>query len=137
MASKLEAARLATTAGENVIIASGRVPDSCPRSSPASRSARSSWPRANPSPLGNDGSALRSSPAAGCVLDAGAQEAIQRKGRSLLAAGIVEVDGNFAKGDVVALRGPDGTEFARGLTNYGHEDLPEIKGLRTSQIAAC
>ena len=36
----------------------------------------------------------------------------------------------------MALRGPDGTEFARGLTNYGHEDLRKIKGLRTSQIAA-
>ena len=35
----------------------------------------------------------------------------------------------------MALRGPDGTEIARGLTNYGHEDLARIKGLRTSQIA--
>ena len=68
-------------------------------------------------------------------LDEGAQEAIQRKGRSLLAAGVVELDGEFAKGDVVALRGPDGAEIARGLTNYGHEDLLQIKGLRTSQIA--
>ena len=68
-------------------------------------------------------------------LDKGAQEAIQRKGRSLLAAGVVELDGDFAKGDVVALRGPDGMEIARGLTNYGHEDLLQIKGLRTSQIA--
>ncbi len=68
-------------------------------------------------------------------LDQGAQEAIQRKGRSLLAAGIVELDGQFAKGDIVALRGPDGTEIARGLTNYGREDLLQIKGLRTSQIA--
>ena len=67
-------------------------------------------------------------------LDAGAQEAIERKGRSLLAAGIVAVDGRFAKGDIVALQGPDGTEIARGLTNYGHEDLARIKGLRTSQI---
>ena len=36
---------------------------------------------------------------------------------------------------MVALRGPDGTEIARGLTNYGHEDLVRIKGLRTGQIA--
>jgi glutamate 5-kinase len=68
-------------------------------------------------------------------LDAGAREAIHRKGRSLLAAGILAIDGCFAKGDIVALRGPDGMEIARGLTNYGHEDLVRIKGLRTSQIA--
>ena len=68
-------------------------------------------------------------------LDDGAQEAIQRKGRSLLAAGIVEVEGRFAKGDIVALRGRGGAEIARGLTNYGHEDLARIKGLRTNQIA--
>ena len=70
------------------------------------------------------------------TLDAGAQEAIQRKGRSLLAIGIVAVDGNFAKGDIVGLRSPDGAEFARGLTNYGRDDLLKIKGLRTPQIAA-
>jgi glutamate 5-kinase len=46
------------------------------------------------------------------------------------------VDGNFSKGDVIALRGPDGVEFARGLTNYGDEDVRKIMGLRTSQIAA-
>ena len=37
---------------------------------------------------------------------------------------------------MVALRGPDGVEFARGLTNYGDEDLRKIRGLRTGQIAA-
>ena len=52
-------------------------------------------------------------------LDAGARTAIELKGRSLLAAGVVEAEGEFHKGDVVALRGPDGGEFARGLTNYG------------------
>ena len=62
-------------------------------------------------------------------------EAIRAKGRSLLAAGIVEVEGRFVKGDIVALRGPDGAEIARGLTNYGHEDLDRIKGLRTTKIA--
>ena len=36
---------------------------------------------------------------------------------------------------MVALRGPDGAEFARGLTNYTADDVQRIKGLRTSQIA--
>ena len=135
MASKLEAARLCTSAGENLIIASGRDPEVLPKivageivgtlflTQGQSLAARKRWIGFTVKPRGL------------LQLDAGAQEAIQRKGRSLLAAGIVEVDGRFAKGDIVALRGPDGTEIARGLTNYGHEDLARIKGLRTGQIA--
>ncbi len=135
MASKLEAARLCTGAGENVIIASGRNAEVLPKilagevvgtlflAQGQSLAARERWIGFSVKPRG----VLR--------LDQGAQEAIQRKGRSLLAAGIVELDGQFDKGDIVALRGPDGTEIARGLTNYGREDLLQIKGLRTNQIA--
>jgi glutamate 5-kinase len=136
MASKLEAARLATAAGENVIIAGGRVPDILPKilagqplgtlllAQGQTLTARKRWIGLTVKPRGR------------LVLDAGAQEAVQRRGRSLLAAGILQVDGKFAKGDVVGLRGLDGTEFARGLTNYDHQDLDKIKGLRTGQIAA-
>ncbi len=135
MASKLEAARLCTGAGENLIIASGRDPEVLPKiiageivgtlflSQGQSLAARKRWIGFTVKPRGL------------LHIDAGAQEAIQRKGRSLLAAGIVEVNGRFAKGDIVALHGPDGMEIARGLTNYGHEDLDRIKGLRTGQIA--
>ncbi len=135
MASKLEAARLCTSAGENLIIASGRNPEVLARivageivgtlflAQGQSLAARKRWIGFTVKPRGL------------LHLDAGAQEAIQRKGRSLLAAGIVAVDGRFAKGDIVALRGPDGMEIARGLTNYGHEELARIKGLRTGQIA--
>jgi glutamate 5-kinase len=134
MASKLEAARLCTSAGENVIIASGRDADVLPKilagdvvgtlflAQGQSLAARKRW-IGSVKPRG----LLR--------LDKGAEDAVLRKGRSLLAAGVVELDGHFAKGDVVALRGPDGTEIARGLTNYGHEELLQIKGLRTGQIA--
>jgi glutamate 5-kinase len=135
MASKLEAVRLCTSAGENVIIASGRDAEVLPKilagevvgtlflAQGQSLAARKRWIGFSVKPRG------------ALCLDKGAQEAIQRKGRSLLAAGVVELDGHFAKGDVVALRSPDGTEIARGLTNYSHEELQQIKGLRTSQIA--
>ena len=69
------------------------------------------------------------------LLDAGAKEAVELQGRSLLAAGVLDAVGQFGKGDVVALRGPDGAEFARGLTNYSSEDIRRIKGLKTRQIA--
>jgi glutamate 5-kinase len=70
------------------------------------------------------------------VLDAGAREAVERKGRSLLAIGISDADGSFRKGDIVSLRDAAGQEFARGLTNYALEDVLKIKGLKTEQIAA-
>ena len=53
--------------------------------------------------------------------------------KSLLAIGIVEVVGEFEKGDVVGIRDPDGQEFARGLTNYATADARQIRGLRTDQ----
>jgi glutamate 5-kinase len=70
------------------------------------------------------------------LLDAGAQAAVEHKGRSLLAAGVVSAEGNFVKGDVVALCGPDGVEFARGLTNYTAEEITKIHGQKTEKIAA-
>jgi glutamate 5-kinase len=136
MASKLEAARLVTAAGENVIIAGGRNPDVLPRiiageavgtlilAKGQTVAARKRWIGLTVEPRGR------------LVLDAGAREAIERDGRSLLAIGVVEVEGDFGKGDVIALRGPDGVEFARGLTNYTSDDIRRIKGLKTGRIAA-
>ena len=71
----------------------------------------------------------------GCV-DAGAQEAVARQGRSLLPIGVVAVTGTFGKGDVVAMCGPDGEEFARGMTNYPSATVDRLRGLRTEQMAA-
>ena len=135
MASKLEAARLATTGGENVIIACGRLPDVLPRivagepigtlflAQGQTVAARKRWIGLTIKPRGR------------LLLDAGARAAIELSGRSLLAAGVVDAEGQFSKGDVVALRGPDGVEFARGLTNYGADEVRRIKGLKTRQIA--
>jgi glutamate 5-kinase len=69
------------------------------------------------------------------VVDAGARAAVQQKGRSLLPIGVVQVQGHFNKGDVIALFDSAGVEFARGLTNYSATDAHRILGLRTEQIA--
>ena len=50
--------------------------------------------------------------------------------------GVFEVEGDFGKGDVIALHDLQGEEFARGLTNYSSGDVRRIKGLKTDQIAA-
>ncbi len=68
------------------------------------------------------------------LIDAGGCAAIQKKGRSLLPIGVIQVQGTFNKGDVVALCDATGAEFARGLTNYPATDAHRIVGLRTEQI---
>jgi len=135
MASKLEAARQATSAGENVIIAGGRTPGALAKiiaGEPVGTlllpqkklvAARKRWIGFTRKPRGY------------LVLDAGARRAIEHDGRSLLPIGVLEAVGRFNKGDVVALRDPDGVEFARGLSNYGSDDIQRIKGLKTGQIA--
>jgi glutamate 5-kinase len=136
MASKLEAARIATAAGENVIIANGRTPGNLAKimaGEPVgtlilagSQSIRSfkRWIGFTAQPRGT------------LVLDAGAREAVEKKGKSLLAIGVTGASGSFTKGDVVSLRDAAGDEFARGLTNYAVDDVLRIKGLKTEQIAA-
>ncbi|MCG8585315.1 MAG: glutamate 5-kinase, partial [Pirellulales bacterium] len=134
MASKLEAARVATAAGENVIICSGRRPGALAEmmagevvgtlfiaQGPAV-AARKRW----------IGFAARS--AGHLVLDDGACRAVVEQGRSLLAIGVAGVRGEFKKGDVIVIEDAAGTELARGLTNYSSRDLNKICGLKTEEI---
>jgi glutamate 5-kinase len=136
MASKLEAARIATAAGENVIIANGRAPGNLAKIA-AGESVGTLFLA--------QGQALRSlkrwigftaQPRGVLVLDAGAREAVEKKGKSLLAIGVTAASGSFKKGDVVSLVDASGVEFARGLCNYAADDVLRIKGLKTDAIAA-
>ncbi|HZZ74176.1 MAG TPA: glutamate 5-kinase [Pirellulales bacterium] len=136
MASKLNAARIATTAGENVIITSGKTPDVLRRialGEPvgtlflAQGQTLSSFKRWLGYTVQTKGQ---------LVVDDGAQRAVESGGRSLLAIGVVDVVGNFQKGDPIGLQTRAGTEFARGLTNYAAADVLKIKGLKTDAIAA-
>lgn len=136
MRSKLKAARLATAAGGAVVMANGSrdgVLDAIFAGEAVGtlflphgegQSARKRWL----------GSAAR--PAGTLTVDAGAVRAVVSQGKSLLAVGVAGVRGEFGKGDVVSVCGPDGVEIARGLTNYPSDDAARIAGLSTDQIAA-
>ena len=67
-------------------------------------------------------------------LDEGASKVIQTAGRSLLPVGVVAVEGNFQRGDVVSCVNPQGVELARGLTNYAATDARKIIGLASDMI---
>ncbi len=73
-------------------------------------------------------------PAGVLRVDAGAERALARGGRSLLPSGVVAVEGDFGVGDCVRCLGPEGREFARGLVNYGAPELARITGVHTREI---
>ncbi len=68
------------------------------------------------------------------VLDKGAHEAIMKGGKSLLPSGIVAVEGNFGRGDLVSCCDPRKNECARGLVNYDSHELSKIMRRKSSQI---
>ena len=134
MRAKLEAAQRAASSGATVVIANGREPDVLLRIArgehigtriPAGADVRESRKRWLLAGLG-EGGAL--------TLDAGAARAIRSQGRSLLPAGIAAVAGDFKRGDIVALRNPQGEQIAVGLSNYAAADVERIRGRRSSEI---
>lgn len=68
------------------------------------------------------------------TIDTGACEVLAQHGRSLLPSGIINVEGNFQRGSSVKVCGPDGNEFARGITDYSSEEIQKILGHRTAEI---
>ncbi|HVT55940.1 MAG TPA: PUA domain-containing protein, partial [Xanthobacteraceae bacterium] len=68
-------------------------------------------------------------------IDAGAVAAL-RRGKSLLPAGVVKIEGQFARGDAVTVRGPNGHEIARGLIAYDHDRALKIIGKNSDTIEA-
>ncbi len=136
MASKLNAARIVTSAGENVIIASGRNPHVLAEIFAGRPIGTLFLAQGRNLPSWKRWIGFTVQPRGHLVLDDGAQRAIAQQGRSLLAIGVREVAGGFRKGDVVSLHGPAGTEIARGLINYDAAEMAKIKGLRTDQIDA-
>ncbi len=67
-------------------------------------------------------------------LDQGAVDALAKRGKSLLASGILDVTGPFEAGDPVSCLDQDGKEFAKGLSNFSSDVVNRMKGLKTSEI---
>jgi len=136
MASKLEAARIATEAGEAALIGDGRDPQVIRKIMsgepvgtlfPPSAERLSSYKR---------WIRFTSRPSGTVRIDAGAQAALAERGKSLLPSGVSGVQGEFQRGDVVRVEGADGREIARGLVNYSCEEVERIMGRQTAEIEA-
>jgi glutamate 5-kinase len=134
MVTKLAAARIAMNAGCHMLIAQGKAGGPplaaleaggratlfLPRGEP--RSARKAWIAGAVDPRGS------------LTVDDGAAGAL-RRGKSLLPAGVVAVDGVFERGDAVIIRTRCGTEAGRGLSAYSSSDIRRIAGYKSGEIA--
>ena len=135
MASKLNAAWIATSAGENVVIASGRR-ENVLADILAGKDIGTLFIAEGPSLDSRKRWIGWGAISAGKLsLDVGACRAIATGGRSLLAVGVADVTGNFVKGDVISLCDNTGREFARGLSNYSADEMRIIAGQPTERIA--
>ncbi len=135
MASKLNAARIATAAGENVIIASGRKFGALAKIMAGEEIGTLVIAQGKTVTPWKRWIGYSAQPRGRLTIDAGARRAIVQQGRSLLAAGIVACEGEFKKGDVISLCDETQREVARGLTNYPSAEIQQIKGRRSNHIA--
>jgi glutamate 5-kinase len=135
MASKLAAAKIAAWSGVRVVIASAERPGvlqdalagvpgvgTVVKPRPARLPARKLW------------IAFALAAAGTLVVDAGAERALCQDGVSLLAVGVREVRGNFAPDDAVAIAGPDGRVFAKGLVRHSAKALTGWVGWQSSRL---
>ena len=134
MTTKLEAARLATLSGVDTIMASGRRDDAILRAARGERigtyfPARATRMESRKRYLLSQ---MRESDAV--LVDAGAARAVAHRNSSLLAAGIVDVVGDFERGDVVMVMDAERHAIACGISNYGAEEIRRIRGLRSDRI---
>jgi glutamate 5-kinase len=134
MLTKIEAARIATQAGIELVIAYGKANDvvldvahgrtvGTRFTAQAVLRGRKRWIAYGRAPQGT------------LLLDERARCALVSKGSSLLPIGVKAVEGDFAAGALVALRDSEG-EYGRGLTNCSAAELRRIAGCHSSQIAA-
>jgi glutamate 5-kinase len=136
MLSKVEAARRATLAGANVVVADARGEDTLDRvlagddvgtffaADPDRLSARRHWIAFTLRPRGD------------IVLDAGAAEAVRGKGRSVLPVGVLGVRGVFESGDAVRVLDPSGAEIGRGLARCAAAEAARVAGKGKAELAS-
>ena len=134
MITKVLAAKRAAASGASTVVCSGREPEVLVRlmqgeavgtrfiAQTPRLAARKKWMA--------DHLQLRGA----VVLDAGAVKALLSSGSSLLPIGVTEVRGEFERGELVAILGPDGRELARGLVNYASNDARRVMRQPSNRI---
>lgn len=132
MITKIEAGKIALSAGCNMVIASGHALHPFQR---IETGETCTWFLSGANPLQSRKRWIAGTlvPMGRLHIDDGAAAALN-KGKSLLPAGVKRIEGSFARGDAVSIVSAAGTEIARGLVAYDRDDAARIAGRKTSEI---
>ena len=132
MVTKIEAARIATSAGIPMLLTSlanvgaaikGEKVGTLFKATSEKKPARLLW------------LAHAANPHGALYVDEGAAKALIERGVSLLAAGVTKVDGEFSAGDTVEIVAPNGDVIARGLVGFDSSEIPMMLGRSTKELA--
>jgi len=133
MVTKIEAARISTSAGIPMLLTSLAKSPGALAGEEAGTFFAAHGTRSNSRLLWL---AHASTPRGRLILDAGAVTAIKERGVSLLPAGVTAVEGEFISGDTVELVGIDNKVIARGLVAFDSDEIPQMLGRSTKELAA-
>ena len=133
MKTKIDAAKIATSSGTTMVIASGK------HQHPIQQLAETgigTWFDPNPNSISDRKKWIAGGLeiAGKITIDAGALVALER-GKSLLPAGVTAITGSFQRGDTVEILGPNGHSLGRGLAEYDSEDANSIIGMKSGEIS--
>lgn len=134
MATKLEAARIVTRSGTTMLLADGSDPGILNRIMEGEPVGTLFLPREESLLQRERWMAFAGCPGGTVRVDEGAVRALVSQGKSLLPSGIIQVEGEFGPGDLIAIANSEGQEIARGLTHYSDEELRRIMGRKCSDI---
>jgi len=134
MATKIEAARLATSSGVTVVIANGQQPDTLKQIALGSNVGTVFPPRATKLESKKRWMLSGLATTGKLTIDGGAVLALREQNRSLLPAGIISVEGEFNRGDVVEILDSQGNHIGYGIPNYESKDVATIKGAHSEAI---
>lgn len=134
MVTKISAARIAIAAGVRTVITQGRFPHNIEKNINGELIGTHFAPQPEPTSARKRWIAYGLVPAGKLYLDDGAITAISQAGKSLLAAGIKTVEGEFEHQEAVQICDINGNEIARGLVNYNSEELQKIRGCHSRDI---
>ena len=135
MATKLAAARIATSSGVTMVITQGKQPHNIEKILNGEKLGTMFEPQSQTDNARKRWIAYGSISMGKLYLDDGAVKAIMQRGKSLLPAGITRVEGDFSAGDAVQICDRHNREIARGLVNYSSQEINKVKGSHSDNIA--
>jgi len=135
MVTKIEAAGIATASGVRTVITQGNFPENIIKILQGDAIGTQFLPQPRPVNARKHWIANVLIPSGKLYLDDGAVKAICQDGKSLLSAGIIKIEGVFSSDDSVQLCNQEGREVARGLVNYSSQEMRQIQGCQSEQIA--